>query len=567
MEKASLRHAHKFIVGRWSNLRSIRRHVIAWLVLIGMLCGLLVVQVLFNYAATTQQTPQNGGVYAEGTVDSFRTLNPLFTTTRAEQSAAKLLFSGLLRYDEQGVLQPDVAKTWLVEERGKKYTVTLRDDIKWHDGAALTADDVVYTIKTIQDPATGATQQQSWRGIKVNAPDKYTVIFTLPNAYAPFTSLLTTPIIPKHILKNQRNELLQESNFSKAPVGSGPFSFGSLTTVDVTSGKTVLQLNASDSYWQGRPYLNRFSLTAYSGEAELVRALKSHEISAANDLSVKSSSEIQKIGGISVHQPRVNNGVYAFLNNESAFLKEVKIRQALVAGTDTKHISKIMRGSPLNGPIVDAQLVNAQKVSQVTHNVAQAGKALDEAGIKKNTKGERILAGKPVVLRIVSVNTPEYKMIIDEIAKQWEEIGIVTQKRFIDPEQIQQSVLQPRDYDVLVYEIEIGGDPDVYAYWHSSQASIMGANFSNYRSTLADDALVAARLRTPWDIRDTRYQNFAEQWVKDAPAIALYQPNLQYAIYGQVDSLHSSDVLPSYTDRFSTVTQWSVQQDRVYKTP
>ena len=566
MEKASLRHAHKFVVGRWSNLRSIRRHIVAWLLLVGMMCGLTVIQMVFNSRAMTITAPQQGGVYAEGTVDSFRTLNPLFTSSPIERSATKLLFSGLLRYDEQGILQPDIAQQWTISNKGKTYTLTLRQDAVWHDGQPVTADDVVFTVNTLKDPKVNALQGQSWRGITVAAPDKHTVVFTLPNAFAPFASQLTSPILPQHILKDESTETLQENDFGKAPVGSGPFQFESLKTIDMTSGKTVIQLTASDSYWQGKPLLNRFTLTAYGSEAELVRGFKSHEINAANDLSIGAYKKVNEIKEVSLVGPRLNNGVYAFFNTDSELLKDVSVRQALVRSTNTVTIGKELEGSALQGPILSSQLPEASSISQSKYDTKQASELFDKAGFTYVNQ-KRQNKGKPVVLRVASVDTPEYKKTIGILEEQWKRMGINIQKRFIDPEQIQQSVLQPRDYDVLVYELEIGGDPDVYAYWHSSQADVMGANFSNYRSPLADDALVAARLRSPWDIRDTRYKSFAEQWTKDAPAVALYQSNLHYATYGQVTSVTSSKVLPTAADRFSDVANWSIQQDRVYKTP
>lgn len=568
LEKASFRHAHKFVVSRWANLRFIRRHVVGWLILVALLCGLAALQITLSYRSVMYESQADGGVYAEGMVDSFRTLDPLFATTQAELSANKLIFSGLVRYDEKGYLQPDLATDWKIEEKGKKYTVSLRKDVTWHDGKPFTAKDVLFTIKTIQNPATNAVMYQSWKGVSVSSPDEYTVVFELPNAYAPFASLMTTAMLPRHLLVSVNPAGLQESSFGTQPIGTGPFSFSSLKTLDASTGKTLLQLDAFRHYWQGAPLLSRFSLTAYGTDTELIKAFRSHEIIAANDLSVDDMTEIQKGStNFSSAAPTVNNGVYAFLKTDSLLLKDALVRKALVQATDTNSVQKELLGRHLAGPVINTRLAASQEVRQAGHDKKQADTLLAQAGYVKNKKGLLQKNNQVLELKVVSVDTPSYHRIIDLLAKQWKQHGVVVRKQFIDPEQIQQSVLRTRDYDVLVYELEIGGDPDTYAYWHSTQATSEGLNFSNYASSLASDALVAARTRSDWEVRDTRYTSFAKQWVADAPAVALYQPTLQYITAGQVKSVTSDQQLPSLVDRYSNVINWSVENTARYKTP
>ena len=130
-----------------------------------------------------------------------------------------------------------------------------------------------------------------------------------------------------------------------------------------------------------------------------------------------------------------------------------------------------------------------------------------------------------------------------------------------------QSVLRPRGFDVLLYELVLGGDADVFAYWHSSQANQSGLNFANYNSAVADDALAAGRTKQNAKQRVSKYQAFTKHWQSDVPALALYQVQLDYIHLRSVSALGESVRLVYPTDRFADVIYWTVRQDSVYKTP
>src|SRR5690606_2587247 len=94
------------------------------------------------------------------------------------------------------------AEDWGVDETGKVYTVKLREDIKWHDGERLTASDVVFTFRSVQNPDARSPYFASWQGISIEAVNDYEVMFTLPNILASFPYSLTMGILPKHKLES-----------------------------------------------------------------------------------------------------------------------------------------------------------------------------------------------------------------------------------------------------------------------------------------------------------------------------------------------------------------------------
>ncbi len=560
-EAASMRHAHKFLVSRIENLRHIRRHLVAWLVLLMMLISLNALQIVFNQSYTSSLQPVENGAYAEGVLGPVNNLNPLFASTDAELSASKLLFSSLLSYDQSGRLQNEVAKSIETKDNGKSYTVNIHDNIKWHDGEPMTAEDIAFTVKTMQDPVANANQFSSWQGIQVTVDNPYQLTFVLPATYAPFPSALTFPIVPQHVLGKVAPATLQENNFNDNPIGSGPFKYIDLQTIDANREKNALQLVRNDSYWKTKPHLARFSLYVYSSKQDIAQALKQREINAANGVKVDES-------GIESSDIALNNGVYALLRTDGQILLDKQVRKALVQSLDRDALRKKLQVTKsLDSPIVNNLTPQTNQIMQTSYDFQVATQTLATAGWVKNKDGILEKAGIPLELRLVAVDTENYKKITSALVQQWKKLGIKLQVQLIDPEQIQQVILRPRAYDILVYELSMGGDPDGYAFWHSSQVSSSGLNFSNYNSPAADDALLTARGRSAMAQRDAKYVTFARKWVDDVPAIALYRSSLQYSTTKGTYALGGVDVLVSPADRYYNVADWAAETTPTYNTP
>ena len=132
-----------------------------------------------------------------------------------------------------------------------------------------------------------------------------------------------------------------------------------------------------------------------------------------------------------------------------------------------------------------------------------------------------------------------------------------------------QSTVSSHSYDALLDAISLGPDPDVYAYWHSTQSearSLVRLNFSEYRSDVADKALEAGRTRSDPAVRKVKYRPFLEAWQKDSPALALYQPRFLYIARSP---LYDFDVgsLVVAADRYAHVERWSVREAKVKYSP
>ena len=569
-EGATQRHASRFILRRIENVRLVMTEIMIWLAAIALLIAGLGIQYSWNSQGSKKDGAKSGGVYVEGVIGNISTLNPLLAASEPEQAVSRLLFSSLYNYDVTGALHTDLAESMTVKD-DKVYTIKLRN-AAWHDGKKLTAEDVVYTINLIKNPQVRSPLRVNWLDISARAIDDSTVEFMLPAVYAGFSHALTFPVIPKHILQTVSPSSMREADFSSNPVGSGPFAVKRVQTSESTSSTDVVRMEPNTKYYGVVSTLSRLELRAYGNESLLVKAVNSGEVSAASGLSLSAADNI-KSKQYSTKHWLLNKGVYLLMNNRSQTLQDARVRQALRYATDTSSIRATVGDNVarLDTPILQSQI--AQKLPAAPdYNLDKAKALLKEAGWAYNQGQWKGKDGRPLAVAVTtSSGRDEYKKIVDALKQQWSKLGVDVQLREIDTSSTTtsfvQSVLQPRDYDALLYELELGADPDVFAYWHSSQASASGYNFANYSNRTVDNDLVGGRSRTNSALRAAKYIQFVNQWLNDAPAIGLYQSVGSYVLNNGASIVEPRGSLNTMNDRYADVTTWSTGRASVYKTP
>lgn len=556
---------------RLERLVKVRRFVLTWLLLVVLLIGCSIAQ--NRSLSSFYQTPQpvSGGTYTEGMLGAFSTASPIYATDLVDASVSKLLFSGLLTYNDQNQLVGDLAESITANDRGTLYTVKLRPNLTWHDGAPLTAQDVAFTYHIIQNPDANSPLFSSWQGVKVEAVDPLTVTFTLPNSLASFPYSLTNGIVPKHLLEGIVMADMRTAPFNTVnPVGSGPFMW---QAVQVSGGsvddrQAQIAMKAFPDYWAGEPKLNSFVIRAFRNPQTLITAFEKHELSALVGLSevpqqLHDDTDIRKYSMILTAQ------VMVFFKNSAPPFTDTKVRQALVQGVDNPAVLSML-GYPTiaaREPLLKGQLGYNPGFAQGAYNPAAANALLDQAGWVMGTNGIREKDGVSLTFQLSTQEGGEYDRVARELKRQWKLIGVDVEIDIYADGPTFQSVLANHTYDALLYGISVGPDPDVYVYWHSSQADVLAPvrlNFSEWKSKAADASLEAGRTRADPALRAVKYQPFLQAWQADAPALGLYQPRFLYitrqTVYGLSEHLITND-----SDRYKNVHNWMVRT--AYKTP
>lgn len=224
-------------------------HVQKWALRFLALTFLLALLLLLRrfYIANTDLAPERGGTYIEGSVGQFQPLNPWFTVTNnVNRDIISLVFAGLLRYDPERKAIVDDLATLAVSRDGRMYTLTLKDNIFWHDSTPesphpVTPDDVLFTFQTIQDSDFSNTLlHENFRGVKVEKIDTRTVRFLLDEPYSFFSSNLTIGLLPQQAFEGVPvRKIDQVLDFGLKPIGAGPYAFKSLVQTDLSTEVTL----------------------------------------------------------------------------------------------------------------------------------------------------------------------------------------------------------------------------------------------------------------------------------------------------------------------------------------
>lgn len=564
-------HARRFVVTRWEDIQEIRQRIAFWLIGMGLLIALVAIQFIWTSKSYMQVAPVAGGTYIEGMVGNVATLNPLYVSSTPEKSVVNLVFSSLYKYDEKGGIKGDLATSIKTENNDKTYLVTIRDNAFWQDGKPISADDVMYTIDLMQDPEARAPAYASWQHVKASKVNQHTVKFELDSAYAPFQHALIFPILPKHVLSNVEPSKFRESVNGTNLIGSGPYSLVSMQQVEGGNASKIVRLKRSSNYYKALPNIERIQIFSYETNDNLVKALSEGEVDAGSGISMLDTEKVNR-DRYSVKAQPAASGVYALFNTTNGQLKDQNIRSALQVGTDIDSlIAKYpVEVNKLVGPFTDRQ-IDSSKVTQPKYDINRANAMLDKAGWKFGQDNLRHKGDQVLSLDMVTVKDSDYEKAANELAKQWKQLGFEINLDVVDgddpAQNIASSVLQPRNYDVLIYELFLGGDADVYAYWHSTQLVDSGLNLTNFSDPVSDDILVSARSRLEPNLRQAKYQSFANRWLQKSPAVALYESNFVYVAKPRIKTVSNNAYVVTPEAHFSDVVYWTVNQDSVYKTP
>ena len=550
----SIEHVQENLVDRLPNAKHVRLLVLEWLLLVGIVIFLAVTQGIMYRNSYAVVTFGNGGTYTEATLGKINSLNPLFATTSSEKTLSKLMFARISAPDYSGHTGLDLAASIKSDQSGKVWSIKLRDGLKWSDGEPITNQDILYTVDIIQNPKVNTAYSANLANVKVMEDSNGRIIFELPRAYTNFPSALNIPVLPSHILSEVSPELLLEHSFSASPVTSGPFTYNATQTIG-TDGEKLVYLIANPNYYKGKPMLDSFAVHAYLETDKIIAALRNGSITATAELTASDAPEVIN-NNLHEKKTALSSGVFAFFNMDSPSLNDKSLRASIRLGVDWNKLRELSNSEiPLNFPLTNTQIELEAYPELPAHDQDSAKQTIAGITLPEDTQ-----------INIVTVSS--LSSLADELSSQLTELGLSTTTTVYEPNQdFLVNVIRPRAYDILIYEVELGPDPDLFAYYHSSQASVTGLNLSNYRSTIVDDLVLGARSTMDAKSRSTKYQNFLRYWVDDIPAIGIYQVELSYYLNKNVRSFSESNRLVYATDRFVDIPYWAAEKTIKNRTP
>jgi peptide/nickel transport system substrate-binding protein len=575
--------------------------------------------------------PAIGGKYIEAVVGSPQRINPLFVSVNeADQDIARLVYSGLMRTDEKQNLIPDLAVSYEISEDKKVYTFTLRNDVLWHDKEIFNADDVVFTIETIQNPLVNSPLRFSFEGVKVEAVDDYKVKFILLEPFSPFLSSLTVGILPEHVWLEISPDRIGLAQKNLQPVGTGPYMFKKFSK-DEAGFIYSYELQRFGQYYQRPPYIEEFIFrffSEYEGGTGAISALREQKVDGIGyvPFDLKEKVARKNINLKVLHLPQYTA---LFFNQEKmAFLQDKDTRNALSIALDRSRIveqslegdgqiinSPLLPGSPgydgnsgklefsidkanaildkkwkrvsaeeyresrkkeildelktaRNALQADSANASADAAADNVNNNSelekQADKKLDEELATAQTFYRKDGEGKVISLNLITVNTKEYEKVAQFVSGYWQEIGVKTNIICVESKDITKEALKSRSYDVLLYGMIVGSNPDQYPFWHSSQINFPGLNLSKFVNRTLDGVLEGIRSTDDSAKLSDLYKKFESIILEEKPAVFLYTPIYIYVVPSDLKGLSVLNIfIPC--DRFADITNWYIKIKRVWK--
>jgi peptide/nickel transport system substrate-binding protein len=522
------------------------------------------------YFANTIKVAKNGGDLKEGLVGQPTSLNPILAQNDADKDLSSLVFSGLVKSDGVGGIVNDLAEAVEKSEDGKKWIVRLRQDVLWHDGEKFTADDVVFTIKAIKDPESRSSST-AWQGVEVQKFNEYTVIFELKNPYSFFEENLKQRIIPEHIFSVIPLANLYLSDYNFQPIGTGPFIFDKFEK-SKNGFINYYAFKANENYFQGRPYVDSYTVKFYKSEPEAIKAFNSRQIDLYTGISSKNLENIDRnFGEKDVSLARY----YAIFFNQSIskVLADKNVRYALNYATDRQElIERVFNGKSeeIDGPIL-SDMIGYEPSLNWEFSLEKANDILAKNGWKDNDN-DGILEKKlvkdsnnltPFSFRLV---VPESAGLIETasiLKDQWAKIGCRVEIQIVSAKELQSNYLEPRVYDALIFGNMLNYNPDPFPFWHSSQKLNPGFNLALYENSGADKVLEELRQIFDLDKQTEDLKKFQSFVFSDSPAIFLFNP---YYIAVSLSNLNLGDMakLNSLSDRYYDVSHWFLKTKRVF---
>ncbi|MBI5754769.1 hypothetical protein HZA41_00950 [Candidatus Peregrinibacteria bacterium] len=513
--------------------------------------------------------PTSGGAYSEGLIGRVMRLNPLYTEFNAvDRDISRLVFSGLSQYDPvTGEIVEDLATHSLSSDK-KTYTFTVKDNVFWHDGEPVTAEDVYFTYHDIiqSENFKNFILRSNFDGVDIKIIDKKTITFTLSEVNSFFFSNTTIGLLPKHILGGMNPADLDAIEFNQMPIGSGPYKMDG-PVKNFNKEESQVNLMAFDGYYGEKPRISNVRFFTFPDEKALYKARNS--LNGLSRITVKEEiEELSRSGRYQLFPYTLPQYTAFFLNMESPIAKEYLVRLALAKSLDrTALVKELSYKKQIDTALLELSLQNSLfRVSRENAMGAlyASGWRYREDDVEK--KGWRVSAsGKVLELRLVaqsfSENTArkaETEAVIAFAKKAWEGVGVKITVEMYDQEIFEKKV-KKSDYDILLSGQALGYNMDTYSYWHSSQVSGNGLNVSNYKNPVADNLIEAIRNIFDPEVKRAKLEKLAETIASDIPALFLYSPVYYFSVDSRIKGV-SIGWLAFPSDRLTHLVKWYIKE-------
>ncbi len=468
-------------------------------------------------------------------------LNPIIATDSASADIADFIFSALLKYDENGTsIIGDLAESYAFEDN-TTLIFHLRRDVTWHDGAAFSARDVVFTYEMINNDQVISPYTSTFRMVEsVKALDEYTVKVTYKEPYFKALETWMMGILPYHLLKDEKN--MMGAKFNTAPIGTGPYKLERL------EHSKSIELSAYEHYFEGKAKIDRISFHVVPDPLTRFLMLQAGELDVGGLEAMQFERQVKPefFEKFNYREQLARSYDYLGFNLRRDIFKDARVREALSLAIGRQTLVNILflkHAQVCNGPFHPSVPAFNPDVKAPQRDLERAKALLEAAGYNEK---------HPLSFEIATSNSNTIRPYAAEIIQQQLlDVGVKVKLRIMEWQAFLNQIVFPRNFDAVLLGWSLSLTPDPYLLWHSDNDKPGGFNFVGYHNDAVDAKII--KMESMID----RNQVFAVQRdiftdiAKDNPYLFLYIPNA-ISVYSK-KLLH---VRPAVTGLMHNIIEW-----------
>jgi len=442
-------------------------------------------------------------------------LNPILATDSSSAEIAGFIFNGLVKYDKDSKeIIGDLAEKFYYED-DRTLIFELKKGVKWHDGEEFTADDVLFTYKTLISDKISSPYSAGFRFVKdVEVLGKYKLKVTYKQAYFKALETWMMGILPKHLLENEEN--LMSSKFNTAPIGTGPYKLEQLEY-----SKNIV-LVAFDDYFEGRAKIDKISFHVIADPMTRFLMLKSAQldIGSIEPMAFERQLSEKFFKTFKIYEKISLSYTYLGLNLRREKFKNADVRRALSLAIDRQELIDILffkHAKICTGPFLPGSAAFNSDVKAPSPDLKEAKRLLKKAGYSESN---------PFTFEIVTSNSSSIRPYAAQILQyQLKKVGVIVNLRVMEWQAFLNMVVFPHKFDSILLGWGLSPTPDPYLFWHKDSDKKGGFNLVGY-----NNPEINRMIEDSQSMIDRK--KLAQSWRKmfkiitdDNPYLFLYIPN------------------------------------------
>jgi peptide/nickel transport system substrate-binding protein len=473
--------------------------------------------------------PPLGDALVDASIAEATNLIPALASDTSSTAVTGQIYRGLIKYDKDLNLIPDLAESWEISSDNLTITFKLKKGIVWADGKPFTSADCLFTWRLMSDPLTPTPYGEDFKQIKeASAPDEHTFVVAYKRVLASALTVWGFNIMPRHLLEGVD---LDKSPLARKPVGTGPFALEKWEMGRIT-------LRASDSYEKGRPPLNRLITLIIPDPATQMMELSTGRIDMMGltpDQWEESRANPQLTEAYNFYRYPAFSYTYLGLNNKDPRLSDVRVRRAINYAINKEEIVQgvlLGLGQIANGPFKADMWANNKNVKPYPYDPEKAKALLAEAGWKDTDRDGYVDKNRKRFVLTILVNQGNRvrettALIIQARLKQ---VGVEVKINIVEWAALTKVYLDKHDFEATVMGWTIPMDPDLFDVFNSQKTKPGELNFISYENPEVDGLIDQARFTLDRDVRKKALDRIQEIFYEDCPYVFLYVPDVLTAL-------------------------------------